>query len=335
MNSSDFGYPMNLHAYATRGIIWGQRQIFAKFLKRHSLHSPMPIDYVGQDANDAIKDLIDSGKPFLVARFGCVELDAMLRGWDIRRKGSLLRKCLGLLTGSFGPFWWDNSIKAGLLRTTGVFPADEKTLMRFSEQALEDSRQLDILGTWNARERQLAHEFFPGAKAVDLDDLDPFFFKDPWSSSLAGKKVLLIHPFVNTIRSQYARRTELFEDKSVLPEFELMTYCPATTFLGLSSPYKNWFDALYKMCDDISRIDFDAAILGCGAYGLSIGAFIKRNLHRQAIHLGGVTQLLFGIKGGRWDDRPRFNAFYNTSWVRPGESERPFNFKQHEGGAYW
>ena len=335
MNSSDFGYPMNLHAYATRGIIWSQRQIFAKLLRRFSIHSPMPIDYVGQDANDAIRTMINSGMPCLVARFGCVELDAILRGWDIRRKGSVLKKSLGLLTGSFGPFWWDNSIKAGLLRTAGVFPADEKTLMRFSEQALEDSRQLDILGTWNARERQLARKFFPAAKAVDLDDLDPFFFKTPWSSALAGKKVLLVHPFVNTICNQYARRAELFEDQSVLPDFELVTYRPATTFLGLSSPYKDWFDALYKMCDDISKIDFDIAILGCGAYGMSIGAFVKRNLHRQAIHLGGVTQLLFGIKGGRWDDRPRFNAFYNSSWVRPNESERPVNFMQHEGGAYW
>ena len=146
---------------------------------------------------------------------------------------------------------------------------------------------------------------------------------------------MLVHPFDYTIRSQYARRDELFKDKSMLPDFDLITYRPAMTFLGLSSPYRDWFEALAKMCHDVSQIDFDVAILGCGAYGMSLGAFVKRDLKKQAIHLGGVTQILFGIKGGRWDERPRFNALYNDSWVRPCEAERPDNFCQHEGGAYW
>ena len=332
---NDFGYPMNFCAYATRGIIWGQRLLFSKILKGFTDHQPMRHSITGQAVNDAISGLLSSGRPCFVGRFGCVELDAALRGWDISRQNSKLLKAVRIFTGNYGPFWWDNSIKAGLLRTAGVFPAEEDVLMRFSARTLDDSRELDVLGSWNAREQQLANIFFPKAKGVPLDDILPFFFKSPWSEALRGKDVLVINPFVETIKKQYSRREELFADRLVLPEFNLITYKPVTSFLGLDTPYKDWFDALEAMCSDISKIRFDVAILGCGAYGFSMGAFIKRELRRQAIHLGGATQLLFGIKGGRWDKWPRFSSFYNDAWTRPGLAERPANFRQHEGGAYW
>ena len=107
------------------------------------------------------------------------------------------------------------------------------------------------------------------------------------------------------------------------------------SYLGLETPYKDWFEALEKMKADIAKIDFDISILGCGAYGMSLGAFIKRDMHRRAVCLGGVTQLLFGIKGGRFDVRPRYAAMYNEAWTRASGAERPDNFKVHEGGAYW
>lgn len=37
------------------------------------------------------------------------------------------------------------------------------------------------------------------------------------------EKVLVVHPFVDTIESQYARRELLFEDTNILPSFELKT----------------------------------------------------------------------------------------------------------------
>jgi hypothetical protein len=89
------------------------------------------------------------------------------------------------------------------------------------------------------------------------------------------------------------------------------------------------------MCDDISQMDFDIAILGCGAYGMSLGAFIKRNLGKQAIHMGGVSQVLFGIKGTRFEEQGEYHKFFNEAWVRPGAEERPQMFRTVDGGAYW
>lgn len=91
----------------------------------------------------------------------------------------------------------------------------------------------------------------------------------------------------------------------------------------------------YKMSEDISKIDFDIALIGCGAYGFSLGAFVKRDLARKAIHIGGATQLPFGIKGGRWDNHPIVKAFYNDYWVCPSASERPRNVAAVENTCYW
>lgn len=328
-------YPFDFRSYVTRGIIWGQRQLFCKALKGLTDHSLMPLHCQGDSANALIEDTLRSGKPCLISRFGSVEIDAALRGYDIDRKGCFCEKLLQIVIGRSGPFWWDNSVRRGLLRTAGVFPADDVTLMRFSRRVLEDCRQVDILGTWNARERMLWRKFFPCAKGVGLGDLDPFFREHPWSRVLKGKKVLVVHSFTNTITDQYARREKLFANPEMLPDFTLIPYRSVMSYLGLETPYRDWFEALDRMCEDISKIDFDVAILGCGAYGMSLGAFIKFRLGKQAIHLGGVSQLLFGIKGGRWDGLPEYRALYNEFWVRPLDTERPKMYKALESGAYW
>ncbi len=334
VTDNDFGYPMSLHAYLTRGIIWAQRLVYSRLLKGVNNHRPIPPDFEGQAANDHVRDRVSSGEPCLIARFGCVELEAALRGYDISRRMPTFVKALSLLTGTFGPFWWDNSIRAGLLRTAGVFPVDDSTLMRFSSRVLDDARSLDVLASWNARELELKKRFFPDCKAIDLVGLDSFRYQNPWSSALEGKRVLVVHPFARTISTQYARREQLFADRTVLPDFQLITYRPVMSFLGLATPFRDWFEALDAMCSDLAKIDFDIALISCGAYGMSLGAFVKNVLRKQAVHLGGVAQLLFGIKGGRWDGGP-YSRFYNAFWVRPGEAECPTNYRSHEGGAYW
>lgn len=331
----DFGLPFNFLAYFTRGIIWGQRKFFTSLPSSWSDHQAIPVDFRGDDANEHIRRLLSAPEPCLIARFGCGEFEASFRGYDRARRGGVLAKWLRIVRGTGGPFWWDNSIRLGLVRQAGVFPTDDDIFDRFAVRSFEDARQMDLIGTWNAREKQAKKLFFPMAKACPIGDLEPFFRADPWSRVLKGRKVLVIHPFVDTIRSQYEKRRELFAVEDMLPDFELLTYRSVTSFLGLKTPYRNWFEALEQMCSDVSKMDFDVAILGCGAYGLSLGAYIKRELKRKAVHLGGATQLLFGIRGGRWDADPHFAALYNGSWCRPFAHERPENFRQHEGGAYW
>ena len=89
------------------------------------------------------------------------------------------------------------------------------------------------------------------------------------------------------------------------------------------------------MCGECEKFDFDIALLGCGAYGYPLAAHIKK-MGKQAIHLGGCLQILFGLKGRRWDEEePDIVAMYNDYWHYPMASEVPKGSGDVEGGTYW
>jgi hypothetical protein len=91
---------------------------------------------------------------------------------------------------------------------------------------------------------------------------------------------------------------------------------------------------LKKMENDISMLDFDIAIIGCGAYGMPLAAFVK-SMGKQAIHLAGWTQVLFGIIGTRWLNNPRVSSMMNPYWIHPSNKNIPSEAKRIENGAYW
>ena len=330
------GYPYNIKAKLTRCIVAGRRKFFGTVLKDVSSHAQLPVCAAGQAANDLIYGMIEDGKPFLITRYGSYELEAMLRGIDVQSKVSVLTKIGRIIIGTGGPFWWDNSIRGGLCWNAGFFPPTDEALNAYSDIMCEDAPQIDIIGTTYPGEKYIAARFAPGMRAIPLPDFEPFQMQRPWSRALRGMRVLVVHPFEDSIRSQYVKRELLFRDKDILPDFDLKTYRAISSFAGMTVPYRSWFDALLKMCDDISRIDFDIAIIGCGAYGMHIGAFVKRNLGKMAFHMCGATQLLFGIKGGRWDGIPYYrDVLYNEHWIRPLASDVIANAKTVEGGCYW
>lgn len=188
---------------------------------------------------------------------------------------------------------------------------------------------IDILGSWLPDE-QLFRDVISQAVKVKLEDLEPYYHEQPWSVALRGKVVLVIHPFADTIQQQYQKRELLFQNPDVLPEFELKTLKAVQSIAGNDCG----FAALDWMCDKVSKIEFDIAIIGAGAYGLPLAAYVKR-LGKKVIHLRGATQILFGIKGKRWDERPFFQQLYNEHWVRPAPQEVPPNCQVVEQGCYW
>lgn len=169
---------------------------------------------------------------------------------------------------------------------------------------------------------------------AELAEMEPYDYAQPWSRALAGKKVLVVHPFAETIKKQYQKREQLWENKDVLPEFELKTIKAVQSIAGEETPYKDWFEALRRMEDQMDLIDYDIAIIGCGAYGFSLAAHAKR-MGKKAVHLGGATQILFGIKGKRWDELPAVSKFYNEHWVYPSAADTPKHKDRVENGCYW
>ena len=155
---------------------------------------------------------------------------------------------------------------------------------------------------------------------------------------LKGKKVLVVHPFVDSIRYQYDHnRDKLFDNPDVLPEFkELLTVKAVQTISDQQDErFDTWFDALKYMKDEISKLDFDIALIGCGAYGMCLAAHVKR-MGKQAVHLAGWTQMLFGVYGERWiKDQSKYSKYINDYWIRLLESEKPKGAEKVENGCYW
>lgn len=331
------GYPYDLKAKLTRCIIWGQRKVFGGLLSRFSGSAPLPIDFRGEQASQAIYDLLISDKPCLVARFGWGEMETTLRGLDISdSRNHVLKSLFRFLVGATGPFWWDNSVRAGIVWACGYFPETDEALMRFSQRVCVDAGQIDLLASYAVGEKRLSRRFFPNVKTFPLGDYEPFWYSNPWTAALEGKKVLVVGSFPKTVEMQYKKRRDIFANPKMLPDFDLITYRSISSFAGNKVPYATWFEALQKMCDDIAKIDFDIAFVGCGSYGMSLGAFIKRDLGKKALHTGGITQLFFGIKGRRWDAISKYpQTLYNDAWTRPLPEDSVQGAKTIEGGCYW
>jgi hypothetical protein len=195
--------------------------------------------------------------------------------------------------------------------------------------------KVDLLGFWDSPyQARLVAGLDPLPERCSLAALEPWWQSEPWSAALAGRRVLVVHPFATSIERQFMRRLELFADPQVLPEFELLTLRPPLTLGGANDGYASWSIALDDLLARVREIQFDVALLGCGAYGLPLAGAIKA-MGRSALHLGGALQLLFGIRGRRWEAMPRFSALMNGSWVRPLPEETPAAAPQVDGGSYW
>lgn len=311
-------------------------QAYCKWIKADQLfgRSAVNVQMSGQAASDAIRERLLSDKATMISRFGSNELACILNFYFIEK--DLPETILNIARGI--PYF--RKLKPGVINSmeigAGFFPATEENLRRYVQMSLAELSSIDILGSWLSHEKFLFSHFQDSCLSVRLRDLSPLTNPDPWSSALAGKKVLVVHPFEETIVEQYRKRHSLFKNPAVLPEFDLKTLKSVQSIAGNKTSYSDWFDALQDMKEKISNIDFEIAILGCGAYGMPLAAHIK-SIGKKAVHLGGETQILFGIKGKRWE-APSYNyqeKFYNESWVRPKKSEMPSNAGSVESACYW
>jgi len=231
---------------------------------------------------------------------------------------------------------FSDKIKDEMKNCAGMFSVDHKNLARFCEIYIEAMSCADIIALWGVgAEPKIVHSKCKNSKFIYLMSLEPYYFSDPWSYALKGKKVLIIHPFKETIEKQYMKRWDLFENKHILPEFLKFRCLKAIqTAGGNISDFQTWFDALDYMKEQIDQIDFDIAIIGAGAYGLPLACHCKM-IGKQAVQMSGATQILFGIKGKRWDHHQYISKYYNEQWVRPLDTEKPMNSEKIEGGCYW
>lgn len=292
------------------------------YIKEHIMIEDEKIQ-TAEEINIYIRNLILSGKPFLAGRFGATELSCV-RTFDFEVSSKY------------------DKILSQMQMWSGFFPSKEEMGFNFKNLMIQSIPRADVMGIWMLpfEEYYLNKYGKKDLKTTYLFDLEPWSSPEkPWSAALKGKKVLVIHPFAETIKFQYQNRVNLFPGTEILPKFELKILKAVQTVAGTKDDrFDTWFDALDWMYQEAIKTDFDVAIIGCGAYGFPLAAKLKQ-AGKQAIHLGGATQLLFGIKGKRWEENSStyeyVQKFFNDAWVYPSDEDKPQNASKVENGCYW
>ena len=294
-------------------------------------------------ASEMIYNLLMADKPCMIARFGAFELATLVNYLGVKDSNHSIIK---FIKGEQPEWWWNERLIKYMNTNAGFFPPTHQAITQFCDLMMQDMKELNLLGCWVKNEAWFTKEL-KHIQRVHLRLLEPFWADKPWTRCLKNKKIVVVHPFAKDILSQYTNnRTLLFSNPDTLPEFASLRTVKAVQSLGgENNGFKDWFDALKWMEDEIDKEDYDICLIGCGAYGFPLAAHVKRQ-GKKAVHLGGALQLLFGIRGKRWENPSygvrewgipygSYSSLMNKYWVRPGEGGRPKNANQVEGGCYW
>ncbi|WP_167607490.1 hypothetical protein [Maribellus sediminis] len=315
------------------------RKIYGKLFKTQALSKPKCVEDP-EKVSQIIYNKLIGNKPCMIARFGGFELSTVVNYLNVKQTD---RNYLKYIQGKKEQWWWNNKLLNHMQNNAGFFPPTQRKIEQFCELMLDDMKEVDILGSWLSNERYF-EESTKAAKKVKLVLLEPYTAVLPWSRCLKGKKVLVVHPFAELIEKQYKNRNLLFTNSDVLPEFQLQTIKAVQSMGGVNQEFKDWFEALEYMKDEIDKREYDICLIGAGAYGFSLAAHVKRN-GKKAIHLGGALQLLFGIKGNRWEakdyavkwelPKDTYLTLFNEHWVKPTGKLKPKAASKVENACYW
>jgi hypothetical protein len=309
------------------------RKIYSKTMGSKSQEKPKcDTDLVS--VSNKIYDVLMKDEPCMIARFGSNELLCVKTYLAVKAQNKNL---ISFVTGKSFDWWWNEQNLENMHLVAGFFPPTIQKFEQFCELTLHDIPEVDMLASWLANEKTFEKEL-SNAYKIKRNLMDPFWVEKPWTKALENKKVLVIHPFVKTIKAQYKKKELLFANE-LLPEFELKTIKAVQSHAGSSSEFEDWFAALNFMKQQMNQTDYDICLIGAGAYGFSLAAHAKRS-GKKAVHMGGSLQLLFGIRGNRWDKevvrgKVNYQALFNEHWVRPLAEETPDGIMKVEGGAYW
>lgn len=270
-----------------------------------------------------IRESLVTKRPFTAAKIGATEF-FMLRWWAGEKV--ILSRVYDLY------------------KLSGVFPRDLQFFRRYAEVYAASLKSLDLLGLWTGKDEPAVyrtlgltssitnHESFSGNFGRIALGGDP-----GWFPEIKGYRVMVISSFADLInrRANEADWDLYWGPRFPWPKpewikavpfpygFETKTQERYGDSLELLRQFKEEHQALMENCDLV--------LAGCGAYAVPLLDWAREH-GKVAIHMGGDIQLLFGIKGGRWDT---LEGLYNEHWVRPGATLTPTAAEDVENSCYW
>jgi hypothetical protein len=287
-----------------------------------------------QKGSDAIYNIIlqalESNKGALIGRHGTIELTTLLQRKNIQPE-----------------------ILTTLQRNAGIFPIDQTSVMSWISEYSNATSNADAMAAgWyyplSQAELSLINIIAPHSTKIPLRSLEPYYTSppsEPWTRVLEGQHVAVVSSFAESMKKQIAFKDTIWPNKpsSPLPANTQWTFIRSYYSPALASnikstnwpePIRSWKDAVQHLETQVVESGARICLLGCGGLAMPLALRLKKR-GIVAIVLGGSIQILFGIKGRRWESHPIISKFFNDAWVYPDLEEIPQNARLIEGGCYW
>ena len=285
-----------------------------------------------------IEEKIRRKKHFIIPRISGVENNVAVYSYAIRHDNKLQKSSMKSYIQRALPVMKNNA---------GICIRSLQNLHSFEELYLSAFQHCEIYAGWEPHGDYIQHitqsqkylqKLHYSKKCIwtHCFDIFHYIYSQPWTWALRGKRILIVSPFVETIKEQLPIRKHLYHGFDLFPECDFVFVKPPQTQADENA---REFDL--EICDlrkDIDNVlqDFDVALLSCGGYANPIASYIFSK-DKSVIYVGGVLQMYFGVLGNRWiQQRPDIiTLFVNSYWKRPKESETPKNSHKVEDGCYW
>jgi len=277
-----------------------------------------------------ICSLFKSDKPFLIGRNGTIELQVVSKYFCKIPITQLELNKLEL--------------------NAGIFPTSSDYIKDYCLEYIEALQNTDAIAEgWYEPLKKIEEDMLnilnPNRYKLLLRNLEPYYVKPElrWTQYLSGKRVAIINSFAETCEQQ------TYMSKAIWPKNTNSLHPQDTIWIPIKTYYsprlakgcaewplyiKHYQDAIDSIVTRTLESRATVAIIGCGGIGMIIGSILK-NAGIQCIVMGGATQILFGIRGRRWDNHEVISKFFNDAWVIPNPDSIPLNYALVEGGCYW
>jgi len=242
-----------------------------------------------------------------------------------------------------------NQVGPAMKSNAGVLLTSWASIQRYSDLYLKAFDNCEVYSGWDvqgevykhiAQSHEYVRNAYPAKRPFWAFALDVFHYVyDPqaWTKALQGRRVLIVSPFIDSIRERVPKRAKLYDGVDLFPGCTFEYIMPPVTQAGEPS---REFDV--ELADFYRRLDqlkdkYDIALVSCGGYGNLVCNYIFETHRKSAVYVGGVLQMYFGVLGGRWlkERADVVRLFLNEHWARPKLTERPKDCDAVESGCYW
>jgi hypothetical protein len=245
----------------------------------------------------------------------------------------------------------------------GIYPLSEKyylyTILPKIEEAINNSNCLGFADSYHYLRKGNYIKQFKDKKLFMGEDflvMDPGAIlsysnqfgelKNPWTTKLKDKKVLVISTHSESIKHQWKNIDKVWgsQRERIVP-FELVDV--------IRSPYHpdmdnrqppncdHWLDSVNYIKELMDTYDYDILLSGCSTSSPLYCDHAKQ-MGKIGIQTGGTIQIFFGILGYRWTKGigyENWKQMFNEHWINPLQVDEPQNRQKYisleTNFAYW